>query len=311
MKAKIIWIKVVIAAFLLIYLIKSGQIDFSLLTISASIKFHVTGLTLVTICLLIQVFRWWMLMKLQGFSLSIRYALWLSWVGFFISLPLPGMAGGILSRAYLIAKDVSSQDRVRAIYTVVFDRAIGLFALLCMGAGALCYAVIQHGWDWRLESIWLSIVILFSAILIFFTMLCSGKLRQLAIRFLPTSLGEPLGVIVGACRHHMLIVTIALFISLLSGTVTMGAFMVAGGSIGEKVSWNETFQVVPLVFVAGTLPIAPDGIGVSESAASLLFSQYGIASGATIMLIYRLWMLLIRLPGSLLFIFCKVKPAAS
>ena len=109
----------------------------------------------------------------------------------------------------------------------------------------------------------------------------------------------------------MLLVTIALFISLLSGTVTMGAFMVAGGSIGEKVSWNETFQVVPLVFVAGTLPIAPDGIGVSESAASLLFSQYGIASGATIMLIYRLWMLLIRLPGSLLFIFCKVKPAAS
>lgn len=311
MKSKIKWIKLVFAASLLIWLFKSDRIDLNFLAVSASVKFHLIGLILVTNCLLIQVFRWWILMKLQGFSLSFQYALRLSWVGFFISLPIPGMAGGILSRAYLVAKDVSSGDRLRAISIVIFDRVIGLFALLCMGTGALCYAYIQHGWDRRLGSIWISTAILFSAMAMLFTILWSRKLRRWAMRFLPNALSEPLTKIVGAYRRHGLLVTTALFISLLSGMMTMGAFMIAGRAVGEEVSWHETFQVVPLVFIVGTLPITPDGIGVSESTAAFLFSQYGIAYGATIMLIYRLWLMLIRLPGGLLFIFHKAKPAAS
>lgn len=129
--------------------------------------------------------------------------------------------------------------------------------------------------------------------------------NQLFFLLLPGALRGSAARMAAAYLSHGSILLGCFVISLLSALVTMAAFMMAGRALGDDVSWSQTCQVVPLVFVAGTLPLAPDGIGVSETTSALLFSQYGVASGAAIMLVYRLWLLVLRLPGGLLFLFHK------
>ena len=69
-------------------------------------------------------------------------------------------------------------------------------------------------------------------------------------------------------------------------------------------------MVCPLVYVAVALPLSPNGVGVGEAAASVLFAQFGVETGATVMLVVRLWLLVLRLPGGLLYIFRKGNSAA-
>jgi len=72
--------------------------------------------------------------------------------------------------------------------------------------------------------------------------------------------------------------------------------------VDVKINWHSLLLIVPLVIVANSLPIAPGGIGVAETTASLLFAQFGVEKGATVMLIVRIGILLLRLPGGLIYI---------
>ena len=72
--------------------------------------------------------------------------------------------------------------------------------------------------------------------------------------------------------------------------------------------WKRAFLVCPLVFVATALPLSPSGIGVGETAASVLFAQFGVETGATLMLIVRLWFLVLQLPGGLLYVLRRGRP---
>jgi uncharacterized membrane protein YbhN (UPF0104 family) len=85
--------------------------------------------------------------------------------------------------------------------------------------------------------------------------------------------------------------------------MNMGAFLVAGQVIGTQLNWTHVFVVCPLVYIIGSLPISPGGFGVGEAAASVLFAQFGVETGATIMLTMRLWLVMLQLPGGLLYVF--------
>ena len=88
----------------------------------------------------------------------------------------------------------------------------------------------------------------------------------------------------------------------------MGAYRIAGHAIGTPLGWKQVLMVCPLVFVATSLPISPNGIGVGETAASFLFAQFGVETGATIMLVVRLWILALRLPGALFYVLRRRRP---
>ena len=56
------------------------------------------------------------------------------------------------------------------------------------------------------------------------------------------------------------------------------------------------------MIIANNLPISPDGVGVAETTASILFGQFNVQTGAAIMLIVRLWIFILRLPGGLIYV---------
>ena len=308
MKSKIILLKFIFAGLLLFWLARSGRLELSILLISPStIGLHIIGLALVALCLLLQILRWWLFLKVQRLPVSFGRAVWLGWEGFFISLSIPGMAGGVLSRAYLVAKDVAAMNRISAISTVVLDRLMGLLGLLCIGIVAFFGVWTQDGRALKLTSVWLFTAILFGTFAMIVASTWVAAIRRFMLGLLPSALRASIMKTAEGYRRNGVILLSTFLISLASALITIAAFMLSSRVVGEAVPWGQACQVVPLVFVAGTLPLAPDGIGVSETAAAFLFSKFDFAYGATIMLIYRFWLLLLRLPGGVLFIFHKAK----
>lgn len=86
----------------------------------------------------------------------------------------------------------------------------------------------------------------------------------------------------------------------------MSAFQIASQITETVLSWKQVFLACPLVFIATTLPLSPGGIGVGETAASVLFSLFEVKTGATIMLIVRLWWIVLRIPGFLFFVIHRI-----
>jgi uncharacterized membrane protein YbhN (UPF0104 family) len=68
--------------------------------------------------------------------------------------------------------------------------------------------------------------------------------------------------------------------------------------------------LVPLGFVANALPLTPGGLGVGEAAFDQLFQLAGFTGGAVALLGWRLLMLLIGLPGWVVYIFAKQQTVA-
>src|SRR6266404_5232666 len=77
--------------------------------------------------------RWQILLKVQGISLSLPRVAGLSLIGMFYNQFLPGGTGGDIIKSYLLLKETPGK-KAGALLAVVFDRFIGLVALVAITA---------------------------------------------------------------------------------------------------------------------------------------------------------------------------------
>jgi glycosyltransferase 2 family protein len=94
--------------------------------------------TLLGSAALLTFYRWWILVRALGMEFSIGSAMRLGLVGFYFNTILPGGVGGDIVKAVGIAREQTR--RALAVSTVLFDRAVGLWALVWLVAlsGAAC-----------------------------------------------------------------------------------------------------------------------------------------------------------------------------
>ena len=79
--------------------------------------------------------------------------------------------------------------------------------------------------------------------------------------------------------------------------MTIASLAVAGRLLGEQVPWDAAFLAGPLIVLANCLPITPGGIGLAEAASSELFAQLDSGGGAEMMLMLRICVSALSLPG--------------
>lgn len=293
-------IKCLFAIVLLIWLIRSDRIDFSVLFSAPLGIIHLFGLLLLTANLLLQALRWWWLLRIQKIRFTLWSAIKLSWIGQFFSLAMPGSAGGELARAYYVSRGAPNA-KIASISTILLDRFLGLNAMLWLGIPSFLFLTLENELDPTVIQIGGLILLLvviscLSFLFFWFRYPCS-----LILKFIPERFRASLIVALDPYRSHGRDLLICFVASLLASLLLMGAFLMAGQIAGVSINWHSLFLIVPLVIVANSLPIAPGGIGVAETTASFLFAQFGVEKGATIMLIVRLGLLLLRLPGGLIY----------
>jgi uncharacterized protein (TIRG00374 family) len=302
--------KALVAAGLFAWLIKSGRLEFSSLFSTPLSPFHGLGMLVLFVAMVLQAWRWWWLLAVQRIGLSFPRTLGLVWIGRFLALALPGVVGGDLVLGYYVTREAPS-SKTAGLSTVVLDRAIGFYSSFLLGLAAVVWMICSgEGMTGPVLQMGAAIIFCVLGATLAFSALWADSLRGRVLGVVPERLRAPLESVLTAYRARGRSLLFCLALSLIVGVISMGAYRIAGHAIGTPLGWKQVFLVCPLVFVATALPITPGGIGVGETAASVLFSQFGVETGATIMLVVRLWFFALRLPGALFYVFQRRRPAS-
>ena len=259
------------------------------------------ALGLATLGVLATAARWWRLLGAAGCPSSLYDATRLSFIGFFFNIVVPGLTGGDLVKAVMIARS-HPERRAAAAMSVLVDRLIGVLVLASMGAFAI---VLQDDtFPFPRAPIYLGLA---AAALAIPAYLSTAVRRAIGfdrlVERLPGSklirkLDEAITVYSRAPREFLL----ALVFSIVNQCCVMAALVVLGHSFGDT-----TLRVIDYVVVgavgnlASAVPLTPGGVGVTE----MLYGQMTAALGGTfsvgfaVSIAWRLCMIGIGLAGGL------------
>jgi len=291
-------LKLLCAVGLLTWLASSGRLNISLFA-AVLRPWELGALTAITFAwMAILGFRWWWLLRIQQLREPLGTVLALTWAGYFAAQVLPGGASGDLAKGYLILRR-QPHARSRAFSTVLADRAIGLHSLLLLGALAFAWLLAHGVTEPAVLAMAASTVLMLLGITFGGAALLFAPSRKALLRILPGSWREAWDQSFQFYCLRKVDLLGCYVLSLISSSLTVASFGLAGWALGHEVAWGATFLAGPLVVVANCLPLTPGGIGLAEVVSSGLFGGLGAPWGAEIMLMVRLCGVAVSLPGSL------------
>jgi glycosyltransferase 2 family protein len=256
-------------------------------------------------------FRWHLLLKVQKIQLSIPRLSGLFLIGMFYNQFLPGGTGGDIIKSYYLLKETSDK-KAGALLAVVFDRFIGLVALVSITGTliGLRYNFLAQTTDTR-RLLWVLLVILSASIVaLLSTFVVSGfnLFHQLPERF-P---GRDKLIEISAAYHlyarHWRATLVAFGASLVAHLATFATFLCAAYALGAVVPLVNFFAVMPIERTISALPISFAGIGLREKVLQIMLNGVCGVPEATAILIGSLSFLIILaccLPGAVVYFFYK------
>jgi len=261
----------------------------------------VEALLLYVVAAMISFQRWQVLLR----AVHVEARFWrvqkLGFLGLFFSNIIPGMTGGDLVKAILVARDHPEQ-RPAAVLAVIVDRAIGLLGLALIASGVLWF---QRG---RFDEMakWLNLILV--VIVIGALVVLSRRLRRLLrldrlLSALPfAELLKKLDRAALLYREARLQLAYSIAASLVVHGMILTAIGVIGRALGMQIAFLDYYALAPLALIAQSLPLTPGGVGVGEAAFVSFFKAAGVASAAALALSlsYRMVQLLVSLVGGLL-----------
>lgn len=298
-------LRVAAAAVLLLWLFRSGAIEWSAIPrLVAAWPFALGALIVLAVQMVLISWRVCVLLKPYGrLHLPLGAAIRLTLIGTSFTACLPGGASGDVVRIYY-ATGGHKGHRAELTAILLLDRAVGMFALICWPLIALPFFLrVVAGEPVVVALLWGAGAI--AAVMAAFVGLAmwtgtpgwsalSGVLDRVP---LVGSVGRRMLETVHLYRRHLGPLAAALGISLIAHTLVVAAtLLVAAGMNPDGFSWTMSLMV-PLGFLVNTLPLTPGGIGVGEAAMDQLFGLIGVAGGAEALLGWRIVMLPIILLG--------------
>jgi hypothetical protein len=268
------------------------------------------GLTLV-----IGVWRWRLVLGVQGLVLPLGRAMEISFIAHFFNSFLLGSSGGDLIKAYYAARETHHQ-KPEAVTTVLVDRVIGLFAMLTFACLMMLPNLGLLSSHRRLGAV---------AVLILVMMLgCSGFLgialwggvskrwprARVWLRDLPK--GDLLERGLEAARRSgkdPAFLLKALGWSMLLNLACVAQVMALAFGLNLTISPRILLLVVPVIICISALPVTPNGLGIRENLYVLMLAVPEInipaTSALSLSLLAYAGSLLWSLFGGLVYLFLR------
>jgi len=225
----------------------------------------------------------------------------LGFLGLFFSNFIPGLTGGDVVKAIMVARDHPEQ-RPAAVLSVIVDRAIGLLGLALVASGALLF---QHGrYAWMAKK--LNLILL--AIVLMAMVVLSRRLRKM-LRLDKLLSALPFASILKKLDEAALLyraarwqLVYAVAVSLVVHVMILTAIGVLGRALGIQIAFLDYYALAPLALIAQSLPLTPGGVGVGEMLFIYFFQPAGVQAAAAFALSfsYRVIQLFVSLIGGVL-----------
>lgn len=251
--------------------------------------------------------RWWLL--LRPVSLAVPYLRMVAFyfIGMFFNIFLPTIVGGDAVKAILLSRETGAP--ARATMSVFMERNVGLFALLAIATAA---AFVAPPVDVRGFNLLQLTLLVFAGFIVANIVLANRPAYRLVdylvamtplarIRSRAASLYEAIVPYREArWRGVMLAATAQSF--LFQGVVILVVFLNAN-ALDIRVPVAALAVFVPLISLAGMLPISVNGLGIREALYLLLFGRLGVPADAAVSmaLLYFAVTLAASLPGGIVY----------
>jgi uncharacterized protein (TIRG00374 family) len=259
-------------------LYRLAHMDLCFLSMAASTFF---------LCFSFAAIRWNQLLRISGLVVS-HWETWkLCWVGAFFNNFVPGLTGGDVIRAYLIARRTGK--KTAPVLTVLVDRIVGVTAL-----ALLCMLVIFFNLDKFHDLMWGVFSLLFPIGLLSILFLSRSarsfvSKNRWMMRLMAYGPLSHVPEAIEAYRSQKALLLIWLVASMVNHVFSTGVTILLALAMGFHASLVDFFVLVPLVSIASTVPITPSGWGVSEALSDFLFVRFaGLAVGDGAVLAFML-----------------------
>lgn len=269
--------------------------------------------------------RWHVLLRVQGIRINFGRVLALFFIGMFYNQFLPGGTGGDIIKSYLLLKETPDK-KAGALLAVLFDRLIGLMALICI-TGVLIglrYQFLSGTPEtrWLLRTL---LLLLGSSVLALVTTFVISGFRL--VHYLPHHFpGREKLIEISAAyhlyAHHWKATAVGFGASIVAHLGTFVTFLFVAYALHfadvrttppASVPVVNFFAVMPVERTISSLPISLAGVGFREKILQTMLSGLcGVEPHIAVLIgsLGFLVMLMAAAPGGLVYFFYKPSGAA-
>ena len=255
--------------------------------------------------------RWQILLRVQKIRLSLPRLSGLFLIGMFYNQFLPGGTGGDIIKSYLLLKE-TAQHKAGALLAVVFDRLIGLVALVAITVTlvSLRFDLLSRTPETR-NLLWLLLLVLgISVSALIASFIVSGfNLFHLLPHKFP---GRDKLIEIAAAYHlyarHWVATFFAFAASLVAHLATFTTFLCVAYAFHAGVKLIDFFAVLPVERTLTALPISFAGVGLREQILQVMLHNLCGVPVAVAKLIGTMSFLVILVccaPGGIVYFFYK------
>jgi uncharacterized protein (TIRG00374 family) len=237
------------------------------------------GLAVFPLTIFITSFRWHELLKALDIRLPLARTFVLNMVGLFFSTFMLGSTGGDVLKAYYVAKQ--THHRTRAVMSVVVDRVIGLIALIILGGSMASLQWQIH----KCRQVAVSSLAILACTALGLILFYNPRLRRVSgLDFVISKLPMQKQVEKAIETMHIygkrpLLLLGALVSSFPVHAVVITSAMLCGWAFALPIKTFYYWMAVPVIVLAGSIPISPQGAGVMEYFAMNRLQPQGVTVG--------------------------------
>lgn len=288
-------VKLIVTACLLSWLIYVLDLDaLRGPLVKISLATFVLAMVMQLLAFLLGAVRWWLLLTHAQRGVGLIRILPSYSLGLFFNNFLPtGMGGDVVRLAHLKLRGMKVRFLVAS---TIMDRGIGLVVVLLTGAlcALLSRGVASFGAD--REFLIALIVLVAAAITLVVSPWFGRYLAVLLRRYRKTRLRRETLETARLCysyRSRPSLVILAVLLSVAMQALVIGVYAVLGQGMGLSLPLIAYFVIVPIVFLAGSLPISIGGLGVREGVLVALLVASAVdpqlAIGVSLLYLAVLW----------------------
>lgn len=276
------YVKIIFAGMVVFWLLRSDAFDLSLFKKILSPWPWFLGLLLVFIGIVINNYRWKLLLKSISQDFSQLYLLELSLLGVFYSFIAPGGVGGDVVKGYTIYRD-KKVSKSRVALSILFDRGAGMLAMLVMACGAgFYYKFYEMGKNENLLN--LVDVVLYALIVSVVLGVLFLKFDKIFLalfkKYFSHAFYEKILELHSDIRPLIIQLVVSVVISIFAQCFFIFMFAMLAEFLNYNVPMSAFFIFVPLGMICSALPISPAGVGVGQAAFYYLFNIYEAGAGS-------------------------------
>lgn len=241
--------------------------------------------------------RWAVLARPLGFSSPLKDFVVFYYIGMFFNLFTPSTLGGDAGRIFYLSREKSGAEQGRAeaatlaLISILADRAMGMAALVWIGAAALIafpdYALLVPA---PVRYATYAIAVL--PILGYASFPFGGRLLEK----INHSLARKLHALGSAYWTRPAVLAKALALSLVFHAIQIWIQILIAGALDFELPWSYASVVFPLIDIVAMLPVSISGIGFREGSYLFFLSKLGVA-GEKAVACGVLWLGIVVLSG--------------